>query len=166
MCDFEQPLIEASLKQFNNALIVGCLFQWKQAVRRRMQKKLHIPEDEIKVAMAKGVLDMLTVIEPELVPDKGIKWVMREIRMPCDAKGIWYSHPKWKAFWGTSGRRGLSATTSRSGMYMVCNTSWWRGLTTLWNVSTGNSTRRSQTTPTSSRSCLPFGGFRRTKSQS
>ncbi|POM62789.1 hypothetical protein PHPALM_28012 [Phytophthora palmivora] len=61
---------------------------------------IEVPQDEVGIAMTKGVLDILTVIDPELVPDKGIKWVKREIRMRCASTGISYSHPKWKAFGG------------------------------------------------------------------
>ncbi|POM80318.1 Hypothetical protein PHPALM_1860 [Phytophthora palmivora] len=99
VCDFEHALIEATQMQFENALVIDCLFHWKQAIRRRMTKRHNIPEDEVGIAMTKGVLDMLTAIDPELVPDKGIKWVKREIRMRCAATGISYPHPKWKAFW-------------------------------------------------------------------
>jgi hypothetical protein len=33
-CDFELALINAVTQQFPNAKIVGCLFHWKQALRR------------------------------------------------------------------------------------------------------------------------------------
>lgn len=33
-----------------------------------MRTEYNIPKAEVKIAMVKGVLDMLTVIDPELVP--------------------------------------------------------------------------------------------------
>ncbi|KAE8964032.1 hypothetical protein PR001_g29186 [Phytophthora rubi] len=100
VCDFEQPLIQAIQKQFPNAEVIGCLFHFKQAVRRRMKTTYGIPDAEIRIAMAKGVLDVLTVIDPKFVPLQGIRWVKKTIRTQCVAAGIAYSRTKWKQFWG------------------------------------------------------------------
>ncbi|DAZ93446.1 TPA: hypothetical protein N0F65_003143 [Lagenidium giganteum] len=54
---------------------VGCLFHFKQAVRRCM-KELRIHEAEENIAMSRGVLDMLTVIEPGTILTQGIRWVL------------------------------------------------------------------------------------------
>jgi hypothetical protein len=99
VCDFELPLINAAQKQFENAEIVGCLFHFKQAVRRQMKSTYHIAEKEVSIAMERGVLDMLTVIEPSTVARQGVKWVKNKIRSRCEEEGIDYSTGKWARFW-------------------------------------------------------------------
>ncbi|KAF1788112.1 hypothetical protein GQ600_18918 [Phytophthora cactorum] len=49
---------------FPSTRIIGCLFHFKQACRRKM-KKYQLSETEAGIAMGFGVLDMLTVIDPE-----------------------------------------------------------------------------------------------------
>lgn len=68
-CDFELALINAVIEQFPAANIVGCLFHWKQALRRKMIE-LKIPKEQIADAMKSGKLDVLTVIPAEEVLDK------------------------------------------------------------------------------------------------
>ncbi|KAE9113789.1 hypothetical protein PF007_g10615 [Phytophthora fragariae] len=97
VCDFESALIDAMQTQFPNAIVIGCLFHLKQALRRAMKRFL-IPEEVCSIAMTRGVLDMLTVMEQSLI-ENGIKWVKREIRQRCDAAGIEYSKSKWRVFW-------------------------------------------------------------------
>uniref|UniRef100_H3GKY8 MULE transposase domain-containing protein n=1 Tax=Phytophthora ramorum TaxID=164328 RepID=H3GKY8_PHYRM len=46
-CDFEQALINAVGDQFPDSTITGCLFHFKQAIRRRMIK-LHISTDKFR----------------------------------------------------------------------------------------------------------------------
>ncbi|ETP33336.1 hypothetical protein F442_18123 [Phytophthora nicotianae P10297] len=94
------PMIQAIEKQFPNAEVIGCLFHFKQAVRRQMKTTYSIPDAEVRIAMEKGVLDVLTVIDPNLVPRHGIRWVKRTIRAKCAATGIGYTRIKWKQFWG------------------------------------------------------------------
>ncbi|KAG2791735.1 hypothetical protein PC116_g28903 [Phytophthora cactorum] len=98
VCDFETGLLNAVNTQFPNALVIGCLFHLKQALRRAM-KRFAIPEEECCIAMISGVLDMLTVVEHSLI-ERGTKWVKREIRERCSAAGIAYSKAKWRGFWG------------------------------------------------------------------
>jgi len=50
VCDFEAALIQAVQVQFPNADIIGCLFHFKQAIRRRM-RRLAIPEQGATIAM-------------------------------------------------------------------------------------------------------------------
>ncbi|GMF17267.1 unnamed protein product [Phytophthora fragariaefolia] len=76
VCDFENALIDALQTQFPNAIVIGCLFHLKQALRRAMKGFL-ILEDECSIAMTRGVLDTLTVLEHSLI-ENGIKWVKRE----------------------------------------------------------------------------------------
>ncbi|ETI32572.1 hypothetical protein F441_20513 [Phytophthora nicotianae CJ01A1] len=91
--------MDAVQTQFRDAIVLGCLFHMKQALRRAM-KRFAIPEAECLVAMSKGVLDMLTVIDPELVEKRGIPWVKCEVRKRCSKDGIEYSKAKWQGFWG------------------------------------------------------------------
>ncbi|GMF33394.1 unnamed protein product [Phytophthora fragariaefolia] len=97
VCDFKSALIDALQKQFPNAIIIGCLFHLKQALRRAMKRFL-IPEDECSIAMTRGVLDTLTVLEHSLI-ESVIKWVKREICQRCGEAGIEYSKTKWRGFW-------------------------------------------------------------------
>ncbi|GMF33514.1 unnamed protein product [Phytophthora lilii] len=69
ICDFERALINAVQIQFPAADIIGCLFHFKQAVRRRM-KTLGISKRATSIAMESGVLDMLTVITPDLISSR------------------------------------------------------------------------------------------------
>ncbi|POM69289.1 Hypothetical protein PHPALM_14436 [Phytophthora palmivora] len=68
-CDFERALMNAVTEQFPLVKIVGCLFHWKQALRRKMLEK-RIPLDQISAALAPDVLDVLTLIPVDEIPDK------------------------------------------------------------------------------------------------
>lgn len=98
ICDFERALIDVMGTHFPNAEVIGCLFHFKQALLRRM-KKLCIPSKEIKIAMEKRVLDMLTVIDPETIQSHGCRWVRKEIKRKCREQDLAYSNGKWKKFW-------------------------------------------------------------------
>jgi len=87
---------------------VGCLFHFKQALRRRMEK-LGIPEAEIKFAMRKGEVDLLTVIPIEDL-ERGIAFARTRIMQYIDEeprenppKGYKYdseaSAERWDIFW-------------------------------------------------------------------
>ncbi|POM65201.1 Hypothetical protein PHPALM_19123 [Phytophthora palmivora] len=81
VCAFESALMDALQTQFPNAIVLGCLFHMKQALRRAM-KRCAIPEDECLIGMTQGVLDTVTVIEHEQVE-----------------RALTYSVEKWKQFW-------------------------------------------------------------------
>jgi len=98
VCDFEAGLIGAVQVQFPNADVLGCLFHFKQAVRRRM-RRLTISEPATRVAMERGMLDMLTVIPPDEVATTGIAWVKTQIKARCRTLGIPYSRNNWRSFW-------------------------------------------------------------------
>ncbi|KAG4241045.1 hypothetical protein PC116_g11036 [Phytophthora cactorum] len=97
VCDFETDLLNAVNTQFPHALVIGCLFHLKQALRRAM-KRFAIPEEECCIAKISGVFDMLTVVEHSLI-ERGTKRIMREIRERCSAAGIAYLKAKWRGFW-------------------------------------------------------------------
>ncbi|OWZ04204.1 hypothetical protein PHMEG_00023929, partial [Phytophthora megakarya] len=94
VCDFETALMDSLQTQFPNAIVLGCLFHMKQALRRAM-KRYAIPEAECLIAMTHGVLDTLTVLHRT-----GIKWVKREIKRRCVVADVTYSAAKWGEFWG------------------------------------------------------------------
>ncbi|GMF56169.1 unnamed protein product [Phytophthora fragariaefolia] len=98
VCDFEAALMDFLQTQFPNAIVLGCLFHLKQAFRRAM-KRYAIPEEECVIAMTRGVLDTLTVINPTHIA-RVIKWVKREIKMQCAEVGLGYSALKYNGFWG------------------------------------------------------------------
>ncbi|GMF47660.1 unnamed protein product [Phytophthora fragariaefolia] len=97
VCDFEAALMNALQIQFPNAIVLGCLFHMKQALRRAV-KRYAIPEDECLIVMAPGVLDTLTVLNHAKVKE-GMKWVRREIKQRCRATNVVYSVEKWREFW-------------------------------------------------------------------
>lgn len=98
VCDFEAGHSNAVLTQFPKARVCGCYFHFKRALRRFM-KKLCIPNPEVKIAMEKGVIDILAVIDQDKIAVQGTVYVRKLIRQKCDAKGIPSSHAKWDAFW-------------------------------------------------------------------
>lgn len=98
VCDFEQGIIDAVQTQFPEANVVGCLFHFKQAIRRQMMKYC-ITREEIAIAMEQGVLDMLTVIERDLIDPKGINWVRIQIQLHCTQRHLRYSTKLWARFW-------------------------------------------------------------------
>ncbi|ETL85899.1 hypothetical protein L917_14619 [Phytophthora nicotianae] len=45
-----------------------------------------------------GVLDMLTVVNPDLISVQGVAWVKAKIKQRCQVKGVLYSREKWRQF--------------------------------------------------------------------
>jgi MULE transposase domain len=84
-CDFEMALLNALKEQLPNASIVGCLFHFKQALRRKM-KRLYIPEAEISQAMKKGKIDILTTIRTDTIPKTLSKLKRKFVRGESKAK--------------------------------------------------------------------------------
>ncbi|DAZ96896.1 TPA: LOW QUALITY PROTEIN: hypothetical protein N0F65_008857 [Lagenidium giganteum] len=78
--------------------VTGCLFHWKQALRRKM-KSLCIPENQVNIAMERGVVDMLTGIPHGFITCKVIAWVRRKIRERCAELSTNYAVKTWKRFW-------------------------------------------------------------------
>ncbi|GMF50892.1 unnamed protein product [Phytophthora fragariaefolia] len=98
VCDFEASLIGALRSFFPDIPLIGCLFHFKQACRRKM-KSYGLPDSEVKIAMARNVIDIPTVIDPNKIAVKGISWVKSKMRKMCEAKGVGYSVNKWRQFW-------------------------------------------------------------------
>jgi len=75
--DFERAFFTQLGTHFPDANLMGCLFHFKQAARRKMVV-LGIPDSEIKSAMARGVYDLLTVIPIDQL-EKGVVFVRTKI---------------------------------------------------------------------------------------
>lgn len=89
-CDFEWGIIKGVQDEFSDAAIVGCLFHWKQALRKNMLH-VRVPVAHIKEAMKPGVLDLLTVVPAKNLA-KGIKHVQGLINTDGAKK-------PWADFW-------------------------------------------------------------------
>jgi hypothetical protein len=93
--DFEQALHCGIRDQFPSAYIVGCLFHWKQALRRKMLE-LRIPVDHVSKAMEKGFLDVLTVVPHDRIEKKAIPFVQTKLK---GAINMTQHKGKWDKFW-------------------------------------------------------------------
>ena len=71
--DFERAFFTQVAIHFPEAKLIGCLFHFKQAVRRKMIE-MGIPENEVKFAMRRGVVDLITVIAKDEL-HKGIAFI-------------------------------------------------------------------------------------------
>lgn len=67
--DFEKSLMNAITEQFPAVDIVGCLFHWKQALRRKMLE-LRIPRPQIATNLHPNVIDVPTIIPVDEIPSK------------------------------------------------------------------------------------------------
>ena len=105
--DFEAALMKAVQEQFcvgtQKAILNGCLFHWKQALRRKMMS-LFICREQIKKAMQTGVMDLLTTIRKEELESKGIFYVRSLIEDGLSKKDI----KKWDSFWAYFNRYWMS----------------------------------------------------------
>lgn len=78
--DFESGLINAVQFCFPKARLIGCLFHWKQAIRKKMIK-MGFPLEVVSYFMLPGKLDLLTVLPKDDVRSingKGV-WFVAEI---------------------------------------------------------------------------------------
>ena len=94
-CDFERALHNAIMKTFSGAVILGCLFHWKQANRKKLVELRFDDRDMPSKMMTKNVLDVLTVIPRIEIESKGIPYVNS-----CVDEGMSDGDKvKLKAFW-------------------------------------------------------------------
>ena len=96
-CDFEKGLMKAIDQQFPRGKINGCLFHWKQAIRRKMLS-LKIDQEYVGHAMTKNCIDILTIIPRDEILVKGIPYV----RSILEAEDLNLSSDdcvKWDVFW-------------------------------------------------------------------
>ena len=75
--DFEQAILSTMKAEFPTGVAVGCLFHWKQAIRRKLVD-FHIPKDLISELIGtNGVMNILTAIPIEEIIPKGIPYCRR-----------------------------------------------------------------------------------------
>ena len=67
MTDYEKGLVKTIKEFFPKSQIFGCLFHWKQALRRKLLK-LKINEKSVHIAMKSGCLDLLSIINKKDIP--------------------------------------------------------------------------------------------------
>ena len=67
---------------FFRQVAVHLLFHWKQAIRRKIIK-LKIPDDEVRFAMRRGVIDLLTIVPKDDVHPIGTTYVASKIMDYC-----------------------------------------------------------------------------------
>ena len=75
--DFEPAFIKTARIFFPKALIIGCFFHFKQALRRKLQK-LGFPDQAIDHMMRWGVLDVITALpkaDVQTIHSKGLLFV-------------------------------------------------------------------------------------------
>ncbi|KAE8974678.1 hypothetical protein PF005_g26353 [Phytophthora fragariae] len=92
-CDFEYAMIKAVKNQFPETRIIGCLFHFKQAIRRKMLK-LRISEEEVYLSMREGSFDRLAVIPRSDITGQG----KRDVRARLKRNGYHtYTSSNWLA---------------------------------------------------------------------
>jgi MULE transposase domain len=75
--DFEQAILSTMKTEFPTGVAVGCLFHWKQAIRRKLVD-FHIPKYLISELIGtNGVVNILTGIPIEEIIPKGIPYCRR-----------------------------------------------------------------------------------------
>eukprot|EP00733_Pompholyxophrys_punicea_P000820 Pompholyxophrys_punicea_v1_NODE_309_length_2312_cov_3.894993.p1 type:complete len:240 gc:universal NODE_309_length_2312_cov_3.894993:1736-1017(-) len=87
---FEIGLLKEVAHQFPETTIIGCMFHFKQALRRKMIK-IGLDDRQIGLAMQKGSLDLLTVVKKE-----NIETVIGYLRAEFEPNGV---DDKWEQFW-------------------------------------------------------------------
>ncbi|KAE8964868.1 hypothetical protein PR001_g28909 [Phytophthora rubi] len=97
-CGFEQAIISAVKHQFPRSKVIGYLFHFKQALRRKMLKE-GISESEVGIAMQDGAIDELTTVRPSEIIRSGIRNVKTTIMEECQDQNIPYSTEQWSKFW-------------------------------------------------------------------
>ena len=85
-CDFEKGLINTAGEQFKGCEINGCLFHWKQALRRKMMS-LNTSCEHISMVMTKNVIDVLTVIPCDEIMRIIIQYIRSILDMECNNNG-------------------------------------------------------------------------------
>ncbi len=65
--------------------MIGSLFHWKQDIRRKIIK-LGILDDEVKFAIMRGVIDLLTIVPKDEVHPIGTTYIAAKIMDYCAEK--------------------------------------------------------------------------------
>ena len=77
--DFEKALINAARDQFKDAILIGCFFHFKQALRKHMMS-IAIDREQIKIAMTENVVDILCIMPKSEILKKGVPCVQDTIK--------------------------------------------------------------------------------------
>jgi hypothetical protein len=79
-CDFEQALLNAACEAFGDVPIIGCLFHFKQAIRRKLIKHYKLPEAVVtKLIGADGLMNLLTTIPICDIQKYGIPFIRSQM---------------------------------------------------------------------------------------
>ena len=106
-CDFELALINAVQSVFPYTKINGCLFHWKQAIRRKLLSlKLTNEKEIVERCMHVNSMDILTVIPVNEIEKKGIPFVKDNLKEAIfnndDAKKMDTYWKYFSKFWMSS----------------------------------------------------------------
>ena len=74
-CDFEKALHSAIKTEFPSARINGCLFHWKQAIRKKLKDLRFEESSVVDRFMHRSTLETLTIIPPNEIEEFGIPFV-------------------------------------------------------------------------------------------
>ena len=75
--DFEYNFFRSVAEHFPETKLIGCLFHFKQAIRRKLIE-LNVPKQELEFAMRRGVIDLITVIPIEDL-EQGVYYIRNMI---------------------------------------------------------------------------------------
>lgn len=113
--------------QFRTALIIGCFFYYKKALRKYMQD-LKMKKEYIKADMEPLVLDILTIILKDEITSKGIPYVKSILKSKCKFskddkskwnqfwiyfKSFWLSLPKFISIWDIHNEMGIESSVKK-----------------------------------------------------
>ena len=101
--DFEVALFSTIALFFPAAVIIGCFFHFKQALKRQLTK-MRIPEDQIKYAMRPGKLDEIVALPPTELHEVGFSYVYGKLMDGMEASPYVESEVKpeqWAPFFDT-----------------------------------------------------------------
>ena len=112
--DFEVALFSTLALFFPDAIIIGCFFHFKQALKRQLGK-MGIPEDQIHEAMRPGNLDELVALPPTELMEVGIPFIFQKLMETLEASPYVKSEVKpdqWAPFFNkqTIPQRGTIVT--------------------------------------------------------
>ena len=103
--DFELAFFRTAKKAFPKMEMIGCLFHFKKSIREKMEK-LGIDKKEIGIAMKWGALDLITVLPPNELLEKGVDFVKEHVmnlifEFYCAEGNLesCTSEKKWDEFW-------------------------------------------------------------------
>ena len=90
--DFEIGLDNALMLAFVGVVFIGCLFHWKQAVRRRLIA-IGFSKDTVTFMIGEnGVMNLLTTVDPAEIRE-GIRYCRSKVDEVSEQS-------KWDSFWG------------------------------------------------------------------